>query len=69
MKTTYSNQLEIIHEMQSNGFNVCTCANCGGIILYNKDMIEAESVQCPHCGTDSEDHVDFYYTGCPEVNE
>lgn len=67
METNYQQQLEVIHEMQSKGFNVCTCSDCGGIILYNNKMSEAESVQCPHCGIDDYGHPDFYYTGCPEV--
>lgn len=67
MKTNYQQQLDVIHEMQSQGFNVCTCSNCDGIILFNKQMTESDSVQCPHCGIDTNSHPDFYYTDCPEV--
>ena len=70
MKTDYKQQLEVIEQMQSEGFNVCTCGNCGGVILYNKEMKEADAVDCPHCEKPMaySDNPDYYYEGCPETN-
>lgn len=70
MKTDYKQQLEVIEQMQSEGFNVCTCGNCGGVILYNEKMKEADTVDCPHCEKSMAycDNPDYYYEGCPETN-
>lgn len=70
IETNYKQQYAVLEEMQSAGFNVCTCGNCGGVILYNKKMKEAESVSCPHCKheMDYSDNPDFYYEGCSEVH-
>lgn len=50
-------QFKILQEMQSDGYNVVTCGNCGDVILidfFNKEKMEIdrnhiEEVQCPHC--------------------
>ncbi len=70
MKTDYKQQLEVIEQMQSEGFNVCTCGNCGGVILYNEEMKKADTVDCPHCKETMaySDNPDYYYEGCPETN-
>jgi uncharacterized protein (DUF983 family) len=69
MILSYKQQLRVIHEMHNNGFNVCTCGNCGEVILYNKMMRDADEVRCPHCKKNMAycDNPDYYYTGCPEV--
>lgn len=70
MKTDYKQQLEVIEQMQSEGFNVCTCGNCGSVILYNEEMKEADTIDCPHCKESMAycDNPDYYYEGCPETN-
>ena len=66
-KSTIDNQVAIIEEMQHDGYNVVTCGNCGGVILYNKEMKEAESVSCPHCNNENAyaDNPDLFYEGMP----
>lgn len=70
-KTSYQQQLEVLEAMQSKGFNVCTCGNCGSVILYDQEMKDAEVVECPHCKSemDYSDNPDFYYDNCPEVQQ
>jgi uncharacterized protein (DUF983 family) len=69
MKTSYKQQYEVLEEMQSNGFNVCTCGNCGSVILYNQEMKDAEFINCPHCKKEMyySDNTDFYYDNCSEI--
>ena len=64
-KSTIDNQVSIIKEMQHHGYNVVTCGNCGDVILYNKEMEEAEAVSCPHCNNENDyaDNPDLYYEG------
>lgn len=71
MKTSYTQQLEVLEEMQSKGFNVCTCGNCGGVILYNQEMRDADAVECPHCKVEMSysDNPDYYYDNCSEVQQ
>lgn len=75
---TVRNQLEILQQMQRQGFNICTCGNCGGIILFNKEAKEAmeetesgESLICPHCKEEMaySDCPDLYYEGSPDLEE
>ena len=63
MIVDYRQQYDVLLEMQSKGFNVCTCGNCGNVILYNKEMREADSVGCPHCKANMEypDNADLYH--------
>ena len=73
---TYQKQLEILEAMQSKGFNVCNCGNCGGIILFDKETKPslrndiADEVTCPHCERTLgySDCPDLYYEGMPELN-
>jgi DNA-directed RNA polymerase subunit RPC12/RpoP len=69
MILSYKQQLGVIQEMQNSGFNVCTCGNCGSVILYNERMKEADAVRCPHCKKNMaySDNTDYYYRGCSEV--
>lgn len=71
MKTNYQQQYEVLLEMQNSGFNVCTCGNCGNVVLYNRQMKESEVVECPHCKEemDYSDNPDYYYEGCQEITE
>lgn len=71
MKASYKQQTEVIEQMQSAGFNVSTCGNCGDVILYNKEMKEADTVACPHCKREMaySDNPDLYYQGCWEVKQ
>ena len=54
------NQYEILRNMQTKGFNVCTCGNCGDVVLFETEEIE---IECPHCGYSSEscDFPDLYH--------
>lgn len=63
MKTSYKQQTEVLLDIQACGYNVCTCGHCGDVILYNKEMMEADEVECPHCGIEHEycDNPDLYY--------
>ena len=65
METTYKQQLAVLEDMQADGYNVCTCGNCGGIILYNEEMKNADYITCPHCKRemDYSDNPDFYVEG------
>jgi phage FluMu protein Com len=50
-------QFKILQEMQTDGYNVVTCGNCGDVILmdfFDEDKMEVdinyiEEVKCPHC--------------------
>ena len=73
---TYQKQVSIIEEMQSKGFNVCNCGNCGGIILLNEETKpkmedDSEGIYCPHCKVEMaySDCPDYYYEGMPELNK
>ena len=48
--------------MQNSGFNVCTCGNCGEVLLYNTEMKQAEEVECYNCNAKMQycDNPDFY---------
>jgi len=41
-------QFKILQKMQSDGYNVVTCGNCGDIILV-EIFDSVQEVQCPHC--------------------
>ncbi len=73
---TTQQQFEILEEMQSHGFNICNCGNCGSIILFNsetkpKATDENEDIFCPHCKEVQaySDCPDFYYEGSPDIND
>ena len=70
----YQKQLDIIESMQANNFNVCSCGNCGGIILFDEETkptlkSETEDITCPHCEEVMaySDCPDLYYEGMPEL--
>lgn len=69
MKTSYRQQYNVLQDMQSKGFNVCTCGNCATIILYNEEMKNAEEIECFECNQkmDYSDNPDYYYEGCSEI--
>lgn len=68
---TTQKQYEILLEMQTEGFNVCTCGNCGSVVLFNQEEKSKEDIQCPHCKhhLDYSDFPDFYYEGCSDILE
>ena len=55
-------QLEILNEIQNDGYNVVTCGNCGDVVLH-KILNNIETIVCPHCITtmDISDMPDLYY--------
>lgn len=70
----YKDQYEILEEMQGNGFNVCTCGNCGEVILFNSETKpnigdSSEDVTCPHCKKTMgySDCPDLYTENCYEI--
>ena len=54
-------------EIQSAGFNLVTCGNCGSILLHE---IEDETIECL-CGHDMDlsDCPDLWYKGCQNNDE
>ena len=61
------NQIRIQERMQSAGFNVVTCGNCGSILLHET---EDETIEC-FCGheMDLSDCPDYWYEGCQDNAE
>jgi len=55
-------QLNILKEIQSIGYNVVTCGNCGGVVLH-KIINNIETIECTHCNTTMDlcDMPDLYY--------
>lgn len=49
-------QYDILRQMQSDGYNVVTCGNCGGVVLIQLPI--KDEVQCPHCKV-TMDYADF----------
>lgn len=54
-------QIELQEKIQSAGFNIVTCGNCGGILLHE---LTDESIEC-FCGSDMDlsDCPDYWYSG------
>lgn len=50
---------QILQEMQSSGFNIVTCGDCGSIRLHHTG---AEKLDCEYCGLESDvsDFPDLY---------
>ena len=71
MNRNYKQQYQVLEEMQSEGFNVCTCGNCDSVILYNQEMKNADFIECPHCKSemDYSDNPDYYYDNCTEIQQ
>ena len=70
-KTNLNQQYDVIQAMQRDGYNVCTCGNCGDVVLFDKQMMEAGEIQCPHCKAILEycDYPDLYHEYVyPKVN-
>jgi len=66
MKTTQQKVLEQIklqEKIQSVGFNIVNCGNCGSVILH--ECNDENDIECPYCDTvmDKSDCPDFLYTG------
>ena len=61
------NQIGIQEKMQSAGFNVVTCGNCGSILLHE---IGDETIEC-FCGSEMSlsDCPDYWYEGCQDSAE
>lgn len=55
-------QIALQEKIQQAGVNIVTCGNCGSVLLHETP---AESIQCPHCGLNSDpcDFPDLWYTG------
>ena len=53
-------QLEIIKDMQKNGYNVVTCCDCGLVLLVDKDELKDNKniMSCEYCEAESE-YCDF----------
>lgn len=58
MKTQY----QILREIQAVGYNVCTCGNCGDVVLFDERMSQQDDIECPHCDIimNECDYPDFY---------
>ena len=54
------NQKELFKEMQYIGYNICTCGNCGGVILKRTNT-DQNKITCPHC----EQEIDI--ENCPDL--
>lgn len=63
-------QLELLEEIQSKGFNIVNCGNCGSTLLHKCSTISLEDykdgdydIKCCYCGFQSEpcDFPDFHY--------
>lgn len=56
-------QIELQHKIQSVGYNIVNCGNCGSIILHECD--DKDDIDCPYCGRimAKSDCSDFLYTG------
>lgn len=56
-------QREILIGMQLEGLNVCTCGDCGGVILFDFKSYDydLEKIECPHCNTVQN------YSDCPDL--
>ena len=61
------NQIRIQEKMQSAGFNIITCGNCGTILLQE---ISDETIES-FCGHDMDlsDFPDYWYEGCQDSVE
>ena len=53
-------QFEILKEIQASGYNVCTCGNCGDVVLL--EIKETTNIVCPHCDHEADgcDFPDLY---------
>lgn len=56
----YSTQKKLQKELQSLGYNVVNCGDCGGAFLHRTPT---EELQCPHCTFIGEpcDFPDLFY--------
>ena len=54
MSKEIEKQKEILDRLQQEGYNVCTCGNCGGVILYDDELANKDFINCPHCKVEME---------------
>lgn len=60
-------QIKIQEEMQSAGFNLVTCGNCGSVLLHRLD--DKDNIDC-FCGEmPKSDCPDYWYEGCQGSEE
>ena len=59
----FQEQIDLQEKIQSAGFNIVNCGNCGSILLHELDL--KENIDCPYCETEMELHdcPDFLYNG------
>lgn len=62
-------QISMMHEIQSAGFNMVTCGNCGTLLIHRTD--DKEDIDCFGCQEvmAKSDCPDYWYTGCEESAE
>lgn len=62
-------QIRIQEAMQSAGFNLVTCGNCGSILLHEIE-VEDDSIDC-FCGREmaTSDCPDYWHEGCQDNAE
>lgn len=51
-------QFEILKEIHNCGYNVCTCGNCGDVVLLEIKEPITTGIVCPHCECKA-DYCDF----------
>lgn len=57
----FDNQKYILYEIQSSGFNVISCGNCGEVLLHKIDT--TDDIYCGYCKTEmlKSDCSDLHY--------
>lgn len=66
-------QLELIEELQSKGYNIVTCGQCGEVFIHEiiniKEDTDPNYITCPYCEFNSEpcDFPDLFYHGWDKV--
>ena len=61
-------QIRLQEQIQSCGFNIVECGNCGSTVLHELD--DKDNIDCPYCDTEmaKSDCPDYLYEGI-ENNE
>ncbi|GAB6071533.1 hypothetical protein JCM30760_26310 [Thiomicrorhabdus hydrogeniphila] len=56
-------QKETFFQIQNKGFNICTCGQCGAVLLMNEQEKTSEEFECFDCGFTGEqcDFPDFWF--------
>ncbi len=62
-------QIELQNKIQSAGFNIVNCGNCGSVVLH--ECNDEDSIDCPYCDEtmSKSDCPDFLYDGLELSNE